>query len=165
MKGRNTLFLIQKSLSLAVFCLSCLCWSPWQQQLSKSILLSPAQIQPGVKISPCFQESKKTCHLPSLPFHCHPLFHFFFSFWCIWAGANLSLFFFFRKQQREICFIFRRLSRQPNRPYCMQVGMIVRETCQEKPRPRISGYSLAAGHACLAMCCGRAAQAAPTLDL
>lgn len=30
-KGRNILFLIQKSWSLAVFCLSCLCLSPWQQ--------------------------------------------------------------------------------------------------------------------------------------
>jgi len=136
-KGRNTLFLIQKSLSPAVFCLSCLCWSPWQQQPGRSILLSPAPTQTnstrGQKL-PLLSGKQDNVLSSFLFLSTAVLFSDFFVFWCIGAGANLSHLFFFRKQHREMCFIFRRLSRQPGRPYYVQVGMAARKTRQKKPR-------------------------------
>lgn len=42
-----------------------------------------------------------------------------------------------------MCFIFRHLSRQPDRPYCVQVRMFVRETPRES-QARTMGSSLAA---------------------
>lgn len=135
-KGRNILFLIQKSWSLAVFCLSCLCLSPWQQQLGRSILLSLAPTQTnstgGQKQSLLSRKQENV--LSFFPYlSTATLFSdFFFSFWCIEAGANLSHLSFFRKHKRETCFIFKRLSRQPDQPYCVQVGIFVRDTHKEK---------------------------------
>lgn len=115
----------------------------------------------GSKAAPAFRKARKRAVFLPLPFHCHPLFQFFFSFWCTEAGANLSHLFFSRKQQSEMCFIFRRLSRQPHRPYCVQVGVFVRETCQEKPRPGQWAPAWLPGHTCHATHCGRAAKQHP----
>lgn len=134
-KSRNTLFLIQK-LSLAVFCLSCLCWSPWQQQPSRSLLLLLAPMQMnstrGQK-QHGFQGSKKMCCLPSFPLPA-TFAIVFFSLLGTRMGANLSHLFFFRTQQKQMCFLFSRLSRQPDWPYCVWVGMLRTQICQQKAR-------------------------------
>lgn len=146
-KGRNTLFLILKSLSLAVFCLSCLCRSPWQRQPGRSIFLSSAPTQTnstrGQKQS--LLSGKQENMLSSfLLLPTAILFSvFLFSLWCIGAEANLSHSVSFTKQQTETRFISRCLSRQPDQPYCLQVGIFLRHTSRET-QARTVGSSLAA---------------------